>query len=172
MPDFDGLETFSGKLIHPQHWPEDLDYTGKRIAGVGSGAAAVSIVPALAKKAAYVTMLQRSPTYLVSMPTKDAFASGLRKWLPQKLAYRLTRFKNIFQQTLIYYVCKNYPDYVKRRLRKPLIGQLGHNFDVDTHFNPKYDPWDQRLCLVTNGDLFQSLTNGSVTIFNRLHSQV
>jgi len=164
MPNFDGLETFSGRLIHPQHWPEDLDYTGKTIAVVGSGATAITIVPTLAKKAAHVTMLQRSPTYVVSMPTEDAFANGLRRWLPQKLAYRLTRLKNIFQQTLIYYVCKKYPEYVKRTLRKLMIGQLGHNFDVDTHFNPKYGPWDQRLCLAPNGDLFKSLVDGSVTI--------
>ena len=131
---------------------------------MGSGATAVTIVPAMAKKAAHVIMLQRSPSYVVSMPTDDSFANGLRKWLPQKLAYRLTRLKNIFQQTLIYYICKKYPKYVKRTLRKLLIGQLGHNFDVDTHFHPKYGPWDQRLCLLPNGDLFKSLVDGSVTI--------
>ena len=163
-PDFDGLETFSGELIHPQHWPKDLDYTDKRVVVVGSGATAVTIVPAMAKKAAHVIMLQRSPSYVVSMPTDDSFANGLRKWLPQKLAYTLTRFKNILQQTLVYYVCRKYPRHAKRMLRKLLVAQLGHNFDVDTHFNPKYDPWDQRLCLVPNGDLFRSIKNGSVTV--------
>ena len=163
-PDFDGLETFSGELIHPQHWPKDLDYTDKRVVVVGSGATAVTIVPALAKKAAHVIMLQRSPSYVVSMPTDDSFANGLRKWLPQKLAYTLIRFKNILQQTLVYYVCRKYPRHAKRMLRKLLVAQLGHNYDVDTHFNPKYDPWDQRLCLVPNGDLFRSIKNGSVTV--------
>ena len=163
-PDFDGLETFSGELIHPQHWPKDLDYTDKRVVVVGSGATAVTIVPAMAKKAAHVIMLQRSPSYVVSMPTDDSFANGLRKWLPQKLAYTLTRFKNILQQTLVYYVCRKYPRHAKRMLRKLLVAQLGHNYDVDTHFNPKYDPWDQRLCLVPNGDLFRGIKNGSVTV--------
>ena len=163
-PDFDGLETFSGELIHPQHWPKDLDYTDKRVVVVGSGATADTIVPAMAKKAAHVIMLQRSPSYVVSMPTDDSFANGLRKWLPQKLAYTLIRFKNILQQTLVYYVCRKYPRHAKRMLRKLLVAQLGHNYDVDTHFNPKYDPWDQRLCLVPNGDLFRSIKNGSVTV--------
>ena len=116
------------------------------------------------KKAAHVIMLQRSPSYVVSMPTDESFANGLRKWLPQKLAYTLTRFKNILQQTLVYYVCRKYPRRAKRMLRKLLVAQLGHNFDVDTHFNPEYDPWDQRLCLAPNGDLFRSIKNGSVTI--------
>ena len=164
MPDFDGVENFCGTLIHPQHWPEDLNYSDKRVIVVGSGATAVTIVPAMAKKAAHVTMLQRSPSYVVSMPTLDAFSNRIHTWLPKKLAHRLTRLKNIFQQMLIYYVCKKYPDYAKQTLRKLVIGQLGHDFDVDTHFNPKYDPWDQRLCLVPNGDLFRSLANGSVSI--------
>ena len=164
MPDFDGLESFCGTLIHPQHWPENLNYTGKRVIVIGSGATAVTIVPAMAKKAAHVTMLQRSPGYVVSMPTLDAFSNIIRTWLPKKLAYRLTRLKNIFQQTLIYYVCKKYPDYVRQTLRKLVIGHLGNDFDVDTHFNPKYDPWDQRLCLVPNGDLFKGLADGSISI--------
>ena len=163
-PDFDGLETFSGELIHPQHWPKDLDYTDKRVVVVGSGATAVTIVPAMAKRAAHVIMLQRSSSHVVSKPTDDSFANGLRKWLPQKLAYTLTRFKNILQQTLVYYVCRKYPRHAKRMLRKLLVAQLGHNYDVDTHFNPKYDPWDQRLCLVPNGDLFRSIKNGSVSV--------
>ncbi|MEX0605847.1 MAG: NAD(P)/FAD-dependent oxidoreductase [Marinobacter sp.] len=163
-PEFKRRETFRGAIIHPQHWPEDLDYAGKRVVVIGSGATAVTLVPAMAKTAAHVTMLQRSPSYIVALPDVDPIAQTLNRLLPAKLAYRLTRWKNASLQTLFYQICRRYPALIRNLLRKHLKSQLGPGIDVDTHFNPSYNPWDQRLCLVPNGDLFRSLRRGHASV--------
>lgn len=163
-PDFPGSEQFKGPIIHPQQWPEDLDYSGKNIVVIGSGATAITLVPAMAKTAGHVTMLQRSPTYVVSRPEKDPFALALAKYLPAKMAYLITRWKNVSQQALLFKMSRRYPQRVKAILRKLTRISLGENYDIDTHFTPKYNPWDQRLCLVPNGDLFRSLRKGTSTV--------
>ncbi|BES69150.1 NAD(P)/FAD-dependent oxidoreductase [Marinobacter nanhaiticus D15-8W] len=164
MPNFPGVENFKGRLIHPQHWPEDLDYSGKRVVVIGSGATAVTLVPAMAQDAAQVTMLQRSPTWIVSLPDVDLIARTLNRVLPTKAAYQLTRWKNVGLQTLFFQACRRYPKLMRKLLRQHLRSQLGRDFDIDTHFNPSYDPWDQRLCLVPNGDLFRALRKGSANV--------
>lgn len=164
MPDFPGIKQFKGQVIHPQHWPEDLDYTGKRVVVIGSGATAVTLVPSMADKARQVTMLQRSPTYILSLPDVDLIARWLNRILPAKAAYQITRWKNVSMQTLFYQACRRYPKLMRRVLRQHLKSQLGKDFDIDTHFNPSYNPWDQRLCLVPNGDLFRALRKGAADI--------
>lgn len=156
-PDFPGEERFKGVLVHPQHWPEDLDWSGKRVVVIGSGATAVTIVPEMAKTAAKVTMLQRSPTYVVSRPAEDAMANGLRKWLPGKWAYGLIRWRNILMQKYFYGQARKRPKRVRRYLTRRAQKALGPCFPVDPHFTPNYDPWDQRLCLVPDGDLFKAI---------------
>jgi cation diffusion facilitator CzcD-associated flavoprotein CzcO len=163
-PDFPGAEQFAGKLVHPQQWPEDLDYSGKRVVVIGSGATAVTLVPSMAKTAAHVTMLQRSPTYVISRPDIDKISQTLGKIFPEKLAYGLTRWKNVSLQALVYQLSRRCPGLVKKLLRRSARYWLGDDFDIDTHFNPRYNPWDQRLCLVPNGDLFCSLRKGSSSI--------
>ena len=163
-PEFKGRESFSGKVVHPQHWPEDLDYAGKKVVVIGSGATAVTLVPAMAAKADSVTMLQRSPTYVVSRPDEDAIANFLRKFLPEKLAYRLTRFKNIEMQRYFFNRTRAHPEKVKTQLLAMVREQLGDDYDVDKHFTPSYNPWDQRLCLVPNADLFTALKEGNATV--------
>lgn len=163
-PDYPGADSFRGELIHPQHWPEDLDYTGKRVVVIGSGATAVTLVPSMAEDAKQVTMLQRSPTYIVSLPDVDHIANLLNRLLPAKVAYQLTRWKNVSTQTLFYQACKRYPRLMRRLLRQHLRSQLGKKFDIDTHFNPSYNPWDQRPCLVPNGDLFRALRKGDAEV--------
>ncbi len=164
MPEFDNLDAFQGPVIHPQQWPEDLDYTGKRVVVIGSGATAVTIVPAMAKKAEHVTMLQRSPTYIFSRPAEDAIAKALRFALPSQAAYQLTRLKNIGYQWLTYKLARWRPEKIRENLREMAIEELGPDIDVDTHFNPDYNPWDQRLCLIPDGDLYASLREGNSTI--------
>lgn len=156
-PDFPGRERFKGRLVHPQHWPSELDYKGKRVVVIGSGATAVTLVPEMAKDAAHVVMLQRSPTYVVSRPAEDAFANWLRARLPAKLAYAITRWKNVLMGMYFYRLCKRNPDFAKKMILKGVRDQLGASFDIEKHFTPKYNPWDQRLCLVPNGDLFDAL---------------
>ena len=163
-PEFPGVERFNGPLIHPQHWPEDLDYEGKRIMVIGSGATAVTLVPALAEKAAHVTQLQRSPTYVISVPNVDPIANALHRRLPTKPAYTLVRWKNVLLQTLIYQISRRRPQLLRRLLRRGVVRALPEGFDVDTHFNPSYDPWDQRLCMVPDGDLFRTLSAGRAEI--------
>ena len=163
-PEFAGTGQFQGRLIHPQKWPQDLDYAGKRVIVIGSGATAVTLVPAMAQKAAHVTMLQRSPTYIMSLPDQDSIANALRKVLPGHLAYRLTRWKNLGMSMLFYQLSRRRPEFVKKLLRKQLRKELGPDFDIDRHFSPSYNPWDQRLCLVPNGDLFRSLRRGDASI--------
>jgi len=163
-PDFPGAEQFKGQVIHPQQWPDDLDYSGKRVVIIGSGATAITLVPSMAKTAGHVTMLQRSPTYVISRPDVDVVSRALGKILPEKLAYGLTRWKNVSLQALMYQMSRRFPKLVKRLLRKSARYWLGDDFDIDTHFNPRYNPWDQRLCLVPNGDLFRSLRKGTSSI--------
>ena len=164
MPEFEGTECFNGPIIHPQHWPEDLDYQGKRVVVIGSGATAVTLVPALAKTAAHVTMLQRSPTYVVSRPAEDRFANKLREILPPALAYFITRWRNILFQRFIYERCRKYPRQAQARIIAMVRDELGPQYDVDTHFTPTYYPWDQRLCLVPDGDMFKAIREGRASV--------
>ncbi|WP_405226635.1 flavin-containing monooxygenase [Lentisalinibacter sediminis] len=163
-PDFPGRERFGGEIVHPQDWPEDLDYAGKRVVVIGSGATAMTLVPAMAEDAGHVVMLQRSPTYVVSRPDRDAIANFLRKVLPGRAAYALTRWKNIALQRWFYGRTRKAPQKVKRQLLKWVRDELGDDFDVDKHFTPDYDPWDQRLCLVPNSDLFRALRAGRASV--------
>jgi monooxygenase len=163
-PDFPGRERFGGEVVHPQHWPEDLDYAGKRVVVIGSGATAVTLVPSMAEDAAHVTMLQRTPSYIVSLPAQDRFANRLRRILPNKAAYSLVRWKNVLLQTAVYKLSRRRPGAVKRMVRRGLEKALPADFDIDTHFTPPYDPWDQRLCLVPDGDLFEALAEGSASV--------
>ena len=163
-PKFPGAEQFGGPVIHPQHWPEDLDYRGKRVVVIGSGATAVTLVPTLAESAAHVTMLQRSPTYVASRPASDAIADRLRAWLPQKLAYAIVRWKNALQGIAIFNLSRRRPEMMKSMLRKAAVKQLPECYAVDTHFAPSYNPWDQRMCLVPDGDLFTAIRAGRASI--------
>jgi monooxygenase len=163
-PAFDGVERFGGEIVHPQHWPEDLDYAGKRVVVIGSGATAVTLVPAMAEKAAHVTMLQRSPTYIASMPAEDPVASGLRRVLPDRAVYAIVRWKNVLLQTFIYQLSRRRPQAVKKLIRRGVERALPAGYDIDKHFKPLYNPWDQRMCLVPNGDLFQAIRKGSATV--------
>jgi monooxygenase len=159
-----GLPNFAGQVVHPQFWPEDLDYAGKRVAVVGSGATAVTLVPALAEKAGHVTMVQRSPTYIISLPSEDPVEARLRRLVGARRAYALTRWKNVVVSTLIYQLSQRRPAMMRGWIRGMTVKQLPAGYDVDTHFKPKYGPWDQRLCLVPDGDLFQSIRQGRASI--------
>jgi cation diffusion facilitator CzcD-associated flavoprotein CzcO len=163
-PDFPGAETFAGKIVHPQFWPEDLDYAGKRVVVIGSGATAVTLVPAMAEKAAHVTMLQRSPTYVVSRPAEDGFANWLRRKLPSKLAYGITRWRNVLFGMFFFNMARKRPEKVKQRILGMVRQELGPDYDIATHFTPRYNPWDQRLCLVPDGDLFNALRKGEASV--------
>ncbi|WP_084398919.1 flavin-containing monooxygenase [Henriciella aquimarina] len=163
-PDFPGEAAFEGKIVHPQQWPDNLDYAGKKVVVIGSGATAVTLVPEMAKTAAHVTMLQRSPTYVVSRPAEDALANRLRKWLPESWAYGLTRWRNILFQMFFFNLARKRPKKVKQRLLDMAKEELGPDVDVETHFNPSYNPWDQRLCLIPDSDLFKALKDGSASV--------
>jgi monooxygenase len=163
-PEFEGLDDYEGTLVHPQHWPEDLDHTDKQVLVIGSGATAVTLVPALAGTAAHVTMLQRSPTYILSLPGNDPIAERLRARLPAKTAYGITRWKNVLVATGLYQLSRRRPDLVRGLIRRANVALLPEGYDVDTHFKPRYDPWDQRLCLVPDGDLFQSIRRGTASV--------
>ena len=164
MPEFEGIDRFQGKLVQPQFWPEDLDYTGKNVVVIGSGATAMTLIPAMADKAAHVTMVQRSPTYVVSWPEQDALANKLRKCLPEKLAYAITRWKNVRNDLTFYQRTRTEPEKVKAELLYLVRQQLGPDYDVETHFTPRYNPWDQRLCLVPEGDLFNAINSGKASV--------
>ncbi|MCU6453529.1 NAD(P)/FAD-dependent oxidoreductase [Sphingomonas sp. A2-49] len=163
-PDFPDAGRFAGRIVHPQLWPDDLDYDGKRVVVIGSGATAVTLVPELAKRATHVTMLQRSPTYVVSRPSQDKVANWLRGALPGKAAYGITRWKNVLTGMLFYRIARRSPAKFKARLIGMVRDHLGPGYDVDTHFTPRYDPWDQRLCLVPDADLFESLKRGDASV--------
>jgi cation diffusion facilitator CzcD-associated flavoprotein CzcO len=163
-PEFPGIERFAGRVVHPQHWPDDLEFAGKRVVVIGSGAAAMTLVPALAETAAQVTMLQRSPTYVVSMPAEDAIANRLRRVLPDRAAYAIVRWKNVLLQMASYQLSRRRPETMKKLLRRGVQQALPPGYDVDTHFNPAYNPWDQRLCLVPNADLFRAISSGRAEV--------
>jgi len=156
-PEFAGRDQFLGRFVHPQHWSDDVEVAGKRVVVIGSGATAVTLVPELAKSAAHVTMLQRSPTYMISRPSVDRIATGLRRWTPAPLAHTLTRWKNLLMGMYLFRLCRRSPERVKHALIKLAQQQLGPDVDVKTHFTPRYNPWQQRLCLVPDGDLFEAI---------------
>lgn len=163
-PAFVGIDDYEGTIVHPQKWPENLDYVGKKVVVIGSGATAMTLVPAMTATAGHVTMLQRSPTYVVSRPDNDPVADKLRKFLPERMAYRLTRLKNTTMQQIIYKKTRTEPEKVKAQLLGLVRAELGADYDVDTHFTPSYNPWDQRLCLVPNSDLFRSIRSGKASV--------
>lgn len=163
-PEFPGSADFEGQIVHPQHWPEDFDYAGKKVVVIGSGATAVTLVPAMSDEAEHVTMLQRTPTYIVTLPAVDPIARWLRRKLPEKLAYKVVRWKNVFQFMATYQLSKLAPGQVNKLIRWMAARQLPEGFDVDKHFNPPYGPWDQRLCAVPDGDLFRAIRDGDVSV--------
>jgi len=164
LPDFPGLDRYRGTFVHPQHWPEDLDHAGKRVVVIGSGATAMTLVPAMAADAAHVTMLQRSPTYVVSMPREDPVGTFFRRVLPERTAYAATRWKNVLLQAAFYRFARRFPGAARRLLTRGTERRLPPGVDVDVHFNPRYNPWDQRICLVPDADLFEVLGDGSASI--------
>ncbi len=163
-PAFPGETSFGGTLVHPQFWPGELDYAGKRVIVIGSGATAVTLVPAMAKVAAHVTMLQRSPSYLLSMPSEDKIAHGLRRWLPARAASLLARLKNALIAMVFFQLSRRRPALVKDWLIRLARRQLPADFDVSRHFTPRYNPWDQRVCIVPDGDFFASIRNGKASV--------
>lgn len=163
-PDFKGFDDFQGPVIHPQKWPDDLELSDKRIVVIGSGATAMTLVPALSETASQVTMLQRSPTYVVSMPSEDPVAEVLKKYLPKRFAYRIIRWKNVQFQRYVYRQTRVNPEKVKRKLLGLVRKHLGPNYDVDQHFTPDYNPWDQRLCLLPDADLFKAIKSGRANV--------
>ncbi|MFT5197166.1 MAG: monooxygenase [Cellvibrionaceae bacterium] len=170
-PDFKGRERFKGEIIHPQKWPEELDYKNKKVVVIGSGATAVTLIPALAPEVKHVTMLQRSPTYMASRPDIDATAHFLRRFLPRKMAYRLIRWKNVLYGQIVYKKTRTDPESVKTMLLDIVREELGADYDpadIEKHFTPNYNPWDQRLCLVPNGDLFQAIKLGKASVVTDL----
>jgi cation diffusion facilitator CzcD-associated flavoprotein CzcO len=163
-PDFPGRDTFSGVVVHPQSWPTDLDCTGRRVVVVGSGATAVTLVPALAEMAGHVTMLQRSPSYVASLPARDPVAEAIRRGTPPRVSGPVIRWYKALTTQCFYRACRHFPGLMKRVLRRQLVGQLPAGYDIDTHFTPRYNPWDQRFCVVPNGDLFRAIRVGAATV--------
>ncbi len=163
-PSFPGSENFKGQIIHPQKWTEDIDYTDKKIIVIGSGATAITLIPSLAKKATHVTMLQRSPTYIVSQPSIDSFGQLMYKIFPEKFAFKINRWRKIRWQQFTYSLARKYPDFIKKSLLKGVEKSVGATVDVATHFTPKYAPWDERLCLVPDGDFFDVLNSKKADI--------
>ena len=163
-PAFPGSENFRGRIVHPQHWTPDIDYADKRVVVIGSGATAVTLVPAMAKTAAHVTMLQRSPTWVVARPAEDAMANRLRRFLPAMLAYGITRWKRILLGMYVFSLCRRKPELASRMLLQGVRTALGPDYDVDKHFTPRYRPWDQRVCLVPDGDLFATIRSGRASV--------
>jgi cation diffusion facilitator CzcD-associated flavoprotein CzcO len=163
-PEFEGTDRFRGEIVHPQHWPESLDYKDKRVVVIGSGATAVTLVPAMATDAAHVTMLQRSPTYIVALPDEDPIANTARRYLPRKAAYAIARWKNVLLTLASFQISRHRPELMKKIIRAGVQRHLPADYDIDTHFKPAYNPWDQRMCLVPNGDLFKAIRDGSASI--------
>jgi cation diffusion facilitator CzcD-associated flavoprotein CzcO len=164
VPELPGIERFEGPIIHPQFWPEELDYAGKDVVVIGSGATAMTIVPAMAERAQHVTLLQRTPSYVVGVPAVDPIEMQLKKWLGPVRAHRIARAKNVRLQRLVWNLSKRHPGIVRKLLRAGALRALPEGYDVDTHFNPPYNPWDQRLCVVPDGDLFRAVADGRVSI--------
>jgi monooxygenase len=163
-PDFPGMASFKGSVVHPQFWPEDLDYSGKKIIVIGSGATAMTLVPAMAETAGHVTMLQRSPTYVASVPSKDPIAGRLRKMMPKGLAYRAVRLKNVLVSMTLFWLVRKNPGAANKRLIGLVREALGPDYDVDKHFSPRYNVWDQRVCAVPDADLFDAIKAGKVSV--------
>jgi len=163
-PAFPGRDRFTGEIVHPQEWPEDLDYRGKKVVVIGSGATAVTLIPAMADETEHVVMVQRSPSYVVSLPAKDRIANLLRMLLPDKIAYAITRWKNIRFQLLVYRRTRTKPDKIKRMMLDMVRKELGPDYDIEKHFTPRYNPWDQRLCLVPDSDLFHAIKSGKASV--------
>jgi monooxygenase len=164
LPDFPGTERFKGQILHPQFWTDDVDHAGKRVVVIGSGATAVTLVPAMAETAEHVTMLQRSPSYVLSLPAEDPIANLARRHLPAKLAYSIVRWKNVLVTMLVFQLSRRRPRVMKALIRKGLENRLPPGYDIDTHFKPRYNPWDQRMCLVPDGDLFESICDGRASV--------
>ncbi|MEV6217447.1 NAD(P)/FAD-dependent oxidoreductase [Nocardia sp. NPDC051833] len=163
-PTFEGVDDFTGDIVHPQHWPENLDYAGKRVVVIGSGATAVTLVPSMADKTSHITMLQRSPSYVISIPAEDVIANALHRVFSPERAHQLARLKNIALNRGIFKACMRSPELMRRLLIANVRRQLPKNFDVDTHFTPRYSPWEQRLCMVPNGDLFKAISAGKASV--------
>src|SRR5699024_9062377 len=163
-PDLPATERFDGTIVHPQHWPEEMDHRGKRVVVIGSGATSVTLVPALADEATHVTLLQRSPTYIVSLPSRDGLAEILRRTLGNRWAGWLVRWKNVAMLSLTYRLSRRFPRMVRAAIRRATIRQLPPEYPVDTHFNPHYRPWDQRLCVAPDGDLFAAIRHGDASV--------
>jgi monooxygenase len=163
-PTFKGIDRYAGQVVHPQFWPDDLDYAGKRVIVIGSGATAVTLVPAMAGTAAHVTMLQRSPTYMAALPSRDRIADRLRRLLPTRAAYSAVRWKNVVLGSLFYQLSRRRPNMVRSLLRRGLARELPAGYDIDKHFTPRYNPWDQRFCLVPDGDFFRTMRDGTVSV--------
>ena len=163
-PRFDGEEDFAGPIVHPQHWPEDLELTGRRVIVIGSGATAATLIPAMAGDAAHVTMLQRSPSYVLSVPRRDPIVNRLRRLLPERPAWQLARRIVLAQQRAIYSLSRRHPKLVRRLLRALAKRQLPAGYPVDLHFNPRYEPWDERMCLIPDGDLFAAIKSGRASV--------
>ena len=166
MPGWPGMERFAGRIVHPQTWPEDLRYDGKRVVVIGSGATAVTIVPAMAARAAHVVMLQRSPTYVVARPSEEAIAKRLGRWLPARAAHAVVRWKNILLQMYLYRLSRRKPAAMRAQILKLAQAEIGPELDAAEYFNPRYDPWDQRMCIVPDGDLFAAMRAGKASIVN------
>jgi cation diffusion facilitator CzcD-associated flavoprotein CzcO len=164
LPDFEGMDRFGGTIVHPQHWPEDLDYAGKQVVVIGSGATAITLIPSMAPTAGHITMLQRSPTYIASVPQSSPIVPLLRKVLPEQVAGNVIRWTLALATQASYQISRRRPALMKKVLRKGLERQLPKGFDIDTHFTPRYDPWDQRLCVVPNGDLFKAIRAGQASV--------
>jgi monooxygenase len=163
-PEFKGTERFAGRIVHPQEWTDDIEYAGKRVVVIGSGATAVTLVPAMAERAAHVTMLQRSPSYVVSLPGQDPLAAALRRLLPARLVYPIVRWKNVLMTMLVFHLSRRRPQAMKALIRRALEKRLPPGYDIDTHFKPRYNPWDQRMCLVPDGDLFEAIAAGRASV--------
>jgi cation diffusion facilitator CzcD-associated flavoprotein CzcO len=164
LPEFPEIAQFKGRVVHPQAWPEDLDYSGKRVVIIGSGATAVTLLPAMAKTAGHVTMLQRSPTYIVARPEQDGITNFLRRFMPATWAGKIGRWKNAAYMMYVYQLAQRFPNFVKMGIIKQISKELGPDYDVATHFTPRYNPWDQRLCLVPDGDLFEAIKAGRASV--------
>jgi len=163
-PDLEGIESYGGRVVHPQKWTDDVDYAGKRVVVIGSGATAFTLVPALAAKAAHVTMLQRSPSYVISVPGQDRVAGWISRHVSLRASYDVTRWKNVLGSMAFFQLCRKYPAQAKKLLIAGVKAGLGKDFDVGTHFTPRYNPWDQRLCMVPDGDLFEVIKSGKAEV--------
>lgn len=163
-PEFAGIDKFKGQVVHAQHWPEKLNYKDKRVVVIGSGATAVTLVPTMSKDTASLVMLQRSPSYIASVPKEQPLAERLRKWLPDRWVFRLTRLSRVFFQIYLYQLSRKKPQQLKKLLLGRVRQEMGPDYDVDTHFTPDYNPWDQHLCAVPDGDLFAAIREGRAEV--------